>query len=933
MNFYRIIITKSYLRMSKVHKFLKYSSIIIIFAIILLLIAPFFVKLDEYKEIATQKVKEATGRKLEINGSMSLSLFPNPEIKIQDIKLSSIPDAQYPSLFESRELKVSLSLFSLFSGNIVISGIEITEAIINLERTKNNFASWEFSQQTDAKITKESNNITSEKQENNALSIKSLKILGAKINYIETNNDGSNTSNITIDDLEIKNFHGPDDLAFEFYSTGKFFNIKGDVQENKNIIILNTNLDLLKEKISISGNFDSNIMSFIGKLKLEGDAKSLKAVLPNFKFDGNLNHQLTLDVDANKNLVKITDININFGDLSVKGSSNYDIVKNKADLALKLNPGNLDIILTPSNLTNKGFNEKISIKATSLEPLINALKFEKLLPTGMFNKEFSLITDLSYLNKNLFFNDISLIIDKANFKGNVGIKSLNEDLTFAYDLKTNDLSAFTGLIGLDLPVNIDTIQIKGETIKSKDRLQTDSLIVLANTTNNIKGTVILEDSIKPSLIFISSGNNLGESLGILTKSRANNMLGSYSLSTKIAGDFKKIIEITIDKSSFNINKFPLNINGLLSLNLTNIKPKITTNLKIKSLNLGDNSNSNSSAVNLESNKEKNISSNYPWSDDKIDLSFLNKIDGDFAVTIEKIVKGGLLFDNIKIILTLANGVLDLKSLNGNMYGGRLDGSGQISSHDNQSIFFKTSLKGADIQNILHQDGKIKITQGKMNFDTDLKTRGQTQHQYISNLFGTSEITVSNGKISGFDLQKVIDSLQKIKSLDNVLFMLNSSFSGGETNFKQLDIHADIKEGVANIQKFKIDMPSVSLLANGNINLPEYSLDLSGVVNVDIKYMPSLKVNIYGSIDNPKHKLDTKLLQEYLIKNVLNDVVTGIKKVSRPEDLLKNIVGGTETQKDQSASSENKDINESINTKNTKNILEKQLKKGIEGLFK
>lgn len=602
--------------------------------------------------MANEKVKEAIGRQLEINGSMILSLLPSPEIKIQDIKLSSIPGAHFPSLLEAKELKVSLSIFSLLTGNIVISGIQINEPVINLERMANDSASWEFSKNTPS-IKESSTEESSEKKKEDSLSlyINSFKILGAKINYIETNKTGSftsNTSNITIDKLEIINFHGPDNLACEFYSTGKGYNIKGNVKEDKDVIVLNTNMDFSKEKINLSGNYDRNNISFIGKLRLEGDAEIFREIIQD---DENLSHKLTFDISADKKLVKITDIDINFGKLSAKGSSNYDIVQNKADLTLKLNPGNIDIIITPSTLSEKGLNEKISIKAASLEPIITALKIEKLLPAGILNKAFSFGASLSYLDQNLFLNDIVLNIDKANLNGNFGIKNWDKDLSVSYDLKTNSLLAFASLLGLDLPVNIDDLQIKGETIKAKDLIKTDSIIMVAKTTNIIKGNVILGHTIKPSLTLVSSGTNLGQSLGILLKSTPNTLLGNYSLSTKIDGDSKNIIEIHIDKSSFALKNTPLNITGLLSLNLTNIKPKISANLTIPSLNIGDNPSNDSSTSNLKNGaKAGNPSPTHHWSNDKMDLSFLNTADADITITIQNIIKGDLVFDNIKTVL-------------------------------------------------------------------------------------------------------------------------------------------------------------------------------------------------------------------------------------------------------------------------------------------
>ncbi len=309
-------------------------------------------------------------------------------------------------------------------------------------------------------------------------------------------------------------------------------------------------------------------------------------MIPNLNIEDNVKHKLALNINADKNLVKVTDIEINFGELIAKGSSNCNIEKNEADLMLKLNPGNADIILNPLARTDKDLHEKIYIKATALEPIISALKFStKDLPASIISQPFSFSTNLSYLGQQLLLKDINLIVDKASLSGSLALKNWDKDLTIAYDLNTNYLKSFTGLFAIDLPVNIDELQIKGETTKIKDQFKTDNIIIAAKTTNIIKGDIILGDNIKPSLTLLSAGNNLGQTLGQLQKSTPNSGLGNYSLSAKVEGDLKKLIEVSIDKSIFLLNNTPLNINGLLSLNLSNTKPKILLNLKMSTLNL------------------------------------------------------------------------------------------------------------------------------------------------------------------------------------------------------------------------------------------------------------------------------------------------------------------------------------------------------------
>jgi uncharacterized protein involved in outer membrane biogenesis len=113
-----------------VQKFLKYSAGLFILIIIILLIIPLFISLESYKGLATDKVKEITDQELQVNGKITLSLLPTPTITVRDIKLASLPDADIPSLLEIKEVSASLSILSLFRGNIEISKIEINKPVL-----------------------------------------------------------------------------------------------------------------------------------------------------------------------------------------------------------------------------------------------------------------------------------------------------------------------------------------------------------------------------------------------------------------------------------------------------------------------------------------------------------------------------------------------------------------------------------------------------------------------------------------------------------------------------------------------------------------------------------------------------------------------------------------------------------------------------------
>jgi uncharacterized protein involved in outer membrane biogenesis len=815
------IFNKIIIMSSIVQKFLKYSVALFILIIVILLITPLFISLESYKKLAYDKVKEITGRELQISGNITISLLPTPTIAVKDVTLSSLPNAHYPSLLEVKEVSASISILSLLKGKIDISTIEINKPVINLERMHNGLASWEFAKMP-TNVSKTSTDKMNDSNAPFSLYINLIKIVDAKLNYVDFA-DKAKGNNVTpttidIDRLEIKDLHGPSDLACQFHSFGNHYDIKGNIQDKQGVIALTVDLNALQEKVNFSCNFAYDNMTFAGQFKLEGTAKNLQRILPNMPILHDLDHKLTFKVNSDKKLLKISDIDFTAGKLLARGNANFHFADNKVDLSIKL-----------------------------------------------LDKTFSLATSFAYLDQNLSLNGLNLTVDKANLTGNVGVKDWDKDLVVSYNVKISEISTIASLFGKTLPINLGDVWLKGETIKQQ-----------------------------------------------------------------------KFLKTNINKFTLELKKKPINFSGAVSIDLASAKPKILSDITIASLNLDDFTDVPSSSVSTSSVQSAN---NYvPWSKDTIDLSFLNKFDGDLTLTIQKIIKGSLIFDNVKTTMSLAGGVLDIKSLNGNLYGGTLVATGQISSQVNQPISFKASLKDAKLknivsQNVVSQGSKIKVTQGTVNFVTDLKTKGQSQSQYVGNLFGKATLTASDGIVSGFDLQKLLDSLKNIKNLATILKMLDISLASGETSFQKLAVDSEVREGIVNITDGKLAVASSEVTVTGNVNLPKYTLDMDSVINVNIKSIPPLKVRLYGNLNNPQHKFDTKALKEYLAKNLVNSVVDNVTKGKKPEDILKNIIGGKKSKQPEEAGTQNDHYGESSTNNDSVNKVKSTIEKGLKGLFK
>lgn len=80
------------------------------------------------KQIAIEQVRAQTGRELQIDGPLTLDIFPRISVVANDVKLSGPEDFQGPNLFEADELRMSLSILPLLRGEIEAGDIGLDNA-------------------------------------------------------------------------------------------------------------------------------------------------------------------------------------------------------------------------------------------------------------------------------------------------------------------------------------------------------------------------------------------------------------------------------------------------------------------------------------------------------------------------------------------------------------------------------------------------------------------------------------------------------------------------------------------------------------------------------------------------------------------------------------------------------------------------------------
>lgn len=965
-------------------KYLKYLILTIIAAISIALLAPYFINLNNHKEKIVTLVKEATGRDLVISGDINLSILPRPKVTIHKVKLSSLKEAQHPFVLETNLLKASLSIIDLLKGRISLANVTLLQPKFNLEKLPNGTGTWEIIKPVAKEEAHSNSNIMSETvaapYPASAVSAESISsklseflvvhhvIIEDGIIEYRKKDDVTKLTNLNMN-LEVEGIKGPLNLELDFvYLTNKYA-IATNIAQIAAIMPISATVKVGSEKITLSGQADLSTMRFDGKINGAGNLGKMSAakIFTSLQKD----YKTSADISANQEAINFDNLNFATGDIDIKASGNYNIKTAQLNVNLNLNPG--DIIMTISEAdAPKGVSaNNLQINAKSLKPFIDALHISGIKNLPLFTeRQFTFNGKAQYSPNHLMFEDLKLGFGNIDVKGLFGVKDLDKSQSkIFYNLTTDNGSELSNLFGFKLPFFLGNIRIGGESNITDGFIQTSSTISTAGSVVNFSGKAHLPDVKNLDFIIDASGKDLVKTIQILSKNTINIPIKDFYFTGKLTKQSDKFLDFNMTDSYFTIGTERTKIICTNKVTFDAPKPRIISDLRISSINI--NQLSKQSAADINSVSSSSIASvnidngagskvNY-WPRTKIDLSALRFIDGDFNISLQKFIYDSLNFDTLKAKLKLSDGQLQLSSLTGNLYGGSLEMSGQISGKNQEQPFaLKLSIKNAQLKNISpvspsSKHNQMKIIAGQLNFDTNLTSKGDSQDAYVKNLGGNVNLDVKNGRISGINLGQIINSLKKITNLENLVSDFQNAFKGGETSFTSLTTNIAITNGIGKLSNSSLKADQINGEATGQINFYDYVMNISATISTILKDVPPFTAKLYGRLDQPEYKLDLGALKQHLLKNVLQNNIDKVKTGDeRVDKLLQKVLGGGKKQNTQSegagadASPKSEQTTQNQGTNNSENSsqdagaqgedklkeqMNKALEKGLKNLFK
>lgn len=105
---------------------------------------PGFVDWNAYRGEIAARIAAATGRAVELNGDIGLSLLPAPELSVADARLANPTGYGLPDMVRLKRLDVKVALLPLLGGRVQVESVTLVEPVFTVEITGDGRLNWDL---------------------------------------------------------------------------------------------------------------------------------------------------------------------------------------------------------------------------------------------------------------------------------------------------------------------------------------------------------------------------------------------------------------------------------------------------------------------------------------------------------------------------------------------------------------------------------------------------------------------------------------------------------------------------------------------------------------------------------------------------------------------------------------------------------------------
>lgn len=809
---------------------------------------------NKFKDDITRLVQEKKQRTLNIPGNISLKVFPKLGVELGQVTLSEFKsDKQFMKL---ERAKLYVDLLPLLKKELLVDRIEVDGLVANVVKGRD--GKFNF----DDLLSKE------EKSDDKLkFDVEGIKLSSAAVTY----RDEASGQTISLAQLNLTTGRIADKVPGKIDLTAKIEGSKPSINAQLNVVggIL---FDLEKKQYGFS-SLEAKAAGSVrlaaekGKPALDLAGLDAKVSAGELKFDVN-----TLAIDAQK--------------LAVEARGTLD----REPFELKLSAPKL----AANGKTQAVSAEKLALEAKGRRGTesgtvkLDAAKFEADAASHKFAIE-GLSASGSGAMPGLLLNDFKARAPKILI--NLGAGQI------ALDGVTLNAVGKRGDEGFDLKVDAPKLAVNkdsasGEAITGSLKLSGRELVDAKFSLSEVKGS--------------AKALTVGRIALDIAQAKFGDTVISGSINTTLTASLEArqfdLPRLSADLSVANpqmpMKSVKLPINGSLRADLTretasaDISTKFDESAIQAKLGVAKFKNA---AITFDINVDRlNIDKYFPpkapgdagkgapASPEKpFDLSGLKALNASGTIKVGQLQVNNVKASNVSMVIKAAGGKLDVNPINAGLYQGTLAGVVSVNAVSN-SFAIRQTLTGVNINPLMKDAINKDILEGRGNVLLDITTSGNTVTALKKALNGSTSILLKDGAYKGINLAKSFREAKAALSLNKS--KVQEARKEDKTDFTEMKISAQIKNGIATSTDLDAKSPFVRLGGAGTVDIPAGAMDYlakATVVNTsggqDAKDLAALKgltipVKINGPFEALKYDVQYGAVAGSLATEKVKDAV-------------------------------------------------------------
>ncbi len=279
---------------------------------------------------------------------------------------------------------------------------------------------------------------------------------------------------------------------------------------------------------------------------------------------------------------------------------------------------------------------------------------------------------------------------------------------------------------------------------------------------------------------------------------------------------------------------------------------------------------------------------------KPDFTALRKMSCNGEVSVGRLTANKLNLADVKARITAKNGVLAVSPATVNLYGGSVKADVSLDvSGDQPKVKVVSAVNKVQAGPLLKDmTGQDRVT-GTANLKTDVTAQGANADAVKKTLNGTTAFDVTNGKIKGVNIAKMIrDAMAVLKGQPK------SGDEPLETDFAELLGTLNMTNGLVKNDDLVLKSPLLRVNGKGQADMAKDDIDYlltaalvgtlkgQGGQSLDqLKDIP-IPIRVTGSLEKPSYTLDVKAMAQALATGALKEPAKNLE-----EQIRKKIFGG------------------------------------------